>query len=173
MVPRTKWIERKFNFDFPAGLFPCILERLRGTPARLEEIINRLPPEILTKKPDNGWSIQENVGHLIEVEALHLGRLDDYDAGAEILAAADMKNVRTNDGDYNEQTIGSVFIGLREVRRELMTRLEAMSEAEASRVAQHPRLDVPMRVVDMAYFAAEHDDFHVAVITELARALKP
>ena len=81
MVPRTKWIDRRFNFSFPAGHFSSIIERLRGTPARLEEIIGRLPAELLTQKPDHGWSIQENVGHLIEVETLHVGRLDDYDAG--------------------------------------------------------------------------------------------
>lgn len=171
MVPRTRWIDRKFNFTFPVGHFSSIIERLRGTPARVEEIISKLPPEILTQKPERGWSIQENVGHLIKVEALHLKRLDDYDAGVEILTAADMRNIRTSDADYNAQTIGSVIIALREVRRDLLKRLEAMDEAQASRVALHPRLDVPMRVVDMAYFAAEHDDFHCSVITELMRIL--
>lgn len=171
MVPRTKWIDRKFNFNYPVGHFSSILERLRGTPARMEEIVNRLPDELLTQKPDHGWSIQENVGHLIEVETLHVGRLDDYDAGVEVLRPAEMKNIRTTEADYNSRTIGSIFIGFREVRGDFVKRLEAMNEAEAARVAQHPRLDVPMRVVDMAYFAAEHDDFHVAVITELARRL--
>ncbi len=37
-MQRTKWVERKFNFDFPVGLFPTILERLRGTSARLKEM---------------------------------------------------------------------------------------------------------------------------------------
>ncbi|UCD63066.1 MAG: DinB family protein [Candidatus Zixiibacteriota bacterium] len=168
MVTRTKWIDRKFNFDFPVGLFPCILGRLQGTAARLEEIIRSLPPDILTRQPEHGWSIQENVGHLIKVEELHTGRLDDYDAGAEVLRPADMKNTRTSDADYNSQDINSVLAQFRAVRQDLLSRLENMDEAEASRVAQHPRLDIPMRVVDMAYFVAEHDDFHVAVITELA-----
>ena len=33
--------------------------------------------------------------------------------------------------------------------------------------AWHPRLDRPMRVIDLAIFAAEHDDHHLARITEL------
>ena len=169
MVERTKWINRKFNFDLPVGWFPCLIERLRGTPARLEEIIKGLPPEILTKKPDHGWSIQENVGHLIKVEGLHHRRLDDYDAGAEVLVAADMKNVRTTKADYNAMDIKDVFAELRKVRGDLLARLEPMDEAAASRVAHHPRLDVPMRVCDMALFAAEHDDFHVAAVMELAK----
>ncbi len=172
MVTRTKWIERKFNFDFPVGVLPCIIERLRGTPARMEELISRLPADLLTKKPEHGWSIQENVGHLIKVEELHLGRLDDYDAGVEVLRAADMKNTRTSDADYNSKTIESVWIGFREVRRDFVDRLEAMDDAAAARSAQHPRLDTPMRVVDMAYFAAEHDDFHLAAITELGRKMR-
>lgn len=172
MVPSTRWIDRKFNFDFPVGHFPCIIERLRGTPARLEEIISKLPPELRTKKPEHGWSIQENVGHLIKVEELHVGRLDDYEAGAQVLRPADMQNVRTGEADFNAQRIESIFINFREVRKDFVERLEAMNEAEAARVAQHPRLDIPMRVCDMAFFAAEHDDFHVAAITHLARTLK-
>lgn len=172
MVTKTKWIERKFNFDFPIGVFPCILERLRGTPARMEELVSRLPAALLTKKPEHGWSIQENVGHLIKVEELHVGRLDDYDAGLKVLRAADMKNTRTSDADYNSQTVESVLIAFREARRDFVGRLVAMDDAAAARTAQHPRLNIPMRVVDMAYFAAEHDDFHLAVITELGRKLR-
>jgi hypothetical protein len=37
MISPTPWIERSFNFDFSAGLYPFLLERLRGTPARIEE----------------------------------------------------------------------------------------------------------------------------------------
>jgi hypothetical protein len=33
----------------------------------------------------------------------------------------------------------------------------------------HPRLQQPMRVVDMAFFVAEHDDHHLARMTQLAR----
>jgi len=172
MVTRTKWIERRFNFDFPVGVFPCILERLRGTPARMEELISRLPAGLLAKKPEQGWSIQENVGHLIKVEELHAGRLDDYDAGLKVLRAADMKNTRTSEADYNLQTIESVLIAFREARRDFVRRLDAMDDAAAARSAQHPRLDIPMRVVDMVYFAAEHDDFHLAAITELGRNLR-
>jgi uncharacterized damage-inducible protein DinB len=172
MVSRTKWIDRKFNFNFPVGHFPCIIERLRGTPARLEEIIKGLPAEMLTQKPDQGWSIQENIGHLIKVEELHVGRLGDYDSGVEVLRPADMKNVRTSKADYNAMPVDDIFKTFREVRGEFIDRLEAMDEAQAARVAHHPRLEVPMRVVDMALFAAEHDDYHVSVITELSRTLR-
>ncbi|MBO0912131.1 MAG: hypothetical protein J2P13_10085 [Acidobacteria bacterium] len=36
-----------------------------------------------------------------------------------------------------------------------------------SRTMLHPRLKQPMRLVDRLYFAAEHDDHHLAGIWEL------
>jgi hypothetical protein len=38
-------------------------------------------------------------------------------------------------------------------------------------VALHPRLKVNMRLVDMLYFQAEHDDYHLTRISELRRSL--
>ena len=64
MPNRVPWTERKFNFDFPADIFPELIERVRGTPARVEEIVRSIPPEILTKREGDTWSIQENIGHL-------------------------------------------------------------------------------------------------------------
>jgi hypothetical protein len=36
-------------------------------------------------------------------------------------------------------------------------------------VAIHPRLNKPMRLVDMLFFQAEHDDYHLARISDLIR----
>jgi hypothetical protein len=38
--------------------------------------------------------------------------------------------------------------------------------------ALHPRLKTPMRIIDLFLFVAEHDDHHLARITELARLIK-
>ena len=81
MIKRMFWFERKFETDLPAHLFPGVIERLRGTPARLEERVRGLTRDQLTRKPHDSWSIQENAGHLGDVEPLWLGRLDDFDAG--------------------------------------------------------------------------------------------
>lgn|GEM_PF-5393098 len=35
--------------------------------------------------------------------------------------------------------------------------------------ALHPRLGVPMRLIDLALFTVEHDDHHLAVISALRR----
>ena len=41
-MAKWRWIERKFNFGYPATKWPDLLERVRGTPARLEEIVRGL-----------------------------------------------------------------------------------------------------------------------------------
>ena len=72
MSERVAWTERTFNFDFPVGLYREFMERLRGTPARVEELIRSMPADRLTACPDQGWSIQQNVGHLLDLEPLAL-----------------------------------------------------------------------------------------------------
>ena len=171
MVELTKWIDRRFEFNFSVGVFPCIIERLRGTSARITELVRNIPEAGLTQRTDGKWSMQENVGHLIKVEELFDGRIDDYLAGNEILRPADMRNRRTFNADYNSQDIDTVIESFRTVRMNFIRRFEEQDEAIVSRSAQHPRLKIPMRLVDMAYFAAEHDDYHLAILTRLARDL--
>jgi len=166
------WVERRFAFDVPASLFPSLLERLRGTPARVEERVRGLAPEMLRRRDGEAWSIQEILGHLIQVEVLWHGRLDDYESGREVLRAADMEKRRTFDADYNSRDVKAILAGFRASRMQLVERLSALDEAGVERTARHPRLDVPMRVIDMVVFAAEHDDHHLARITELIRTFE-
>ena len=97
MVKRMRWVEREFVFNLPVGVFPCVVERLRGTPARLEELTRGLTREELTAKPGGLWSIQEQAGHLLDLDELHEGRLKDYARGLEVLRAADL--ARTFEGE--------------------------------------------------------------------------
>jgi RimJ/RimL family protein N-acetyltransferase/uncharacterized damage-inducible protein DinB len=167
IVQRQPWIERRFTFDLPPSLLPNVIERLRGTAARIEERLAGMSAEHLTRRHDDSWSIQENVGHLIEVETLWQGRLDDYDAGVTVLRPADMENQRTFAADYNGRDLNDVLCEFRTRRAKFVARLEQLDQTGAARSAHHPRLDRPMRVIDLALFAAEHDDHHLARITEL------
>ena len=170
MVTRSEWKTRKFNFDFPVGLFPCIIERLRGTPMRLEELVSSLSDEELNQKPDKGWSIQEQVGHLSQVDRLWEIRVEDFLAGKTELHPADLSGRHTDDADFGAQAIGDLLAKFRKVRAHLIERLEQFDDESASHSAHHERLDMQMRVVDLAYFAAEHDDNHLASIRELIRS---
>ena len=48
-----------------------------------------------------------------------------------------------------------------------MDRASALPSEVFGRTMLHPRLKQPMRLVDHLFFAAEHDDHHLAVIWEL------
>lgn len=167
---RMTWIERRFAFDFPVEHTPELLERLIGTPARLEERLAGLSPDVLKRRPDTGWSMQEHAGHLVEVEALFAGRLEDYAAGLSELRPADMSNRSTFAADFNARELTDIFVDFRCVRGDFLDHLTAMGPAAPALEARHPRLETPMRLCDMLFFLAEHDDYHLARIGELIAA---
>jgi hypothetical protein len=164
-----RWVDRSFDFGFPVETAPLLLERLRGTPARLEDRVCSLPRALLVRRDGAKWSIQEHAGHLVDVEMLFAGRLDDYDAGATRLRAADVSGQRTYAADHNRRELSTILSEFREARGNLVTRLETLDMAGCARTAIHPRLDRPMRVCDMMLFESEHDDFHLALVTGLIR----
>lgn len=172
MAARVKWTDRTFNFDFPAGIFPEMIERLRGTPARLEDRLKGLSTAVLTRSDEGRWSMQENAGHLLDLESLVAQRLDEYSAGADTLHAADMSNRKTYDAKHNDVAIDLILSSFRNQRLSTVDRLDNFDSEMFARTALHPRLGVPMRLVDMIFFQAEHDDYHLARISELIRLFR-
>lgn len=170
-MKEANWTDRQFKFDLPVEVFPSVIERVRGTPARLEEMVASYPSEILTIRDSDSWSIQEHVGHLYDLDELHEGRLDDFDSNAEALRAADMANKKTEAANHNAASIQDLMAQFRTARGHFVERLEQMNDEIATRSAMHPRLQRPMRVIDLAIFVAEHDDHHLAAITRLARII--
>ena len=77
-MPREIWVEKTFDFDFPVSESATLLEELAKAPARLAHLIGGVAEVDLVRREGKRWSIQENAGHLANVEALFLGRLDDY-----------------------------------------------------------------------------------------------
>ena len=162
-----KWIDRKFDFDFPASIYPDLIKRLETTPLRLETLVKEIPPDILTVQPSHKWSIQENVGHLLTVDGLFAGRLDDYAAGAAELRPAKVDGSRTDQAVYNSWQMSTILTDFRDTRVAYINRLKDFETDFFERESWHPRLQQPMRVCDMLYFQAEHDDYHLQKIKDL------
>ncbi len=169
MADLIPWFQRVFSFDLPAGMFPNVVERLRGTPARLEERLRPLPRDMLTRKEGATWSIQENAGHLLDLEPLWAARLEDFIQGREKLQVADLTNRKTHEAGHNASPLEKILSGFRAARADLVRKLERMEPAGFSRTALHPRLNTPMRLLDHLFFVAEHDDHHLARISLLMR----
>ncbi len=171
MVEQTLWFSRRFTFNAEPALFPNLIERLRGTPARLEERLRPLDRATLTARVGDHWSIQENAGHLLDLEPLWAQRLDDFERGAERLSTADLTNRRTADANHNAAELTDILSKFRHAREQFVGRLEAYDATFVAKSSLHPRLEQPMRVIDHVLFVAEHDDHHLATITGLVRAL--
>jgi uncharacterized damage-inducible protein DinB len=161
------WFDRTFEFTFPLELLPNLQARLRGTPARLEEVLRGQPGSSLVEKPEGKWSAQEHAGHLLDLESLWLARVGDYATASGQLTPADLKNRKTHEANHNARALEEILNDFRAARKKLLESVDRLDSSSFTRAIPHPRLKTPMRLVDHLYFAAEHDDHHLARIWEL------
>jgi uncharacterized damage-inducible protein DinB len=166
------WFERKFEFTFPVEQHVNLCVLLRGAPARLEEMLRGISRDVAVRKPygNEKWSAQEHAGHLLDLEPLWMARVDDYLAEAPQLTVADLSNRKTFEAHHNQRSIDDILAEFRSARLRLVSKAEKMDAAIFARGIIHPRLKIPMRLVDHLYFVAEHDDHHLAHIWSLIQA---
>lgn len=165
----TPWFKRTFPIITDKGQLPALIERLAGTPIRLEEKVLSFTDEFLVACTDDDWSIQEHAGHLLNLEGLWLTRLSDLLSSSAELSEADLMNYATYEAKYNEQAIEAILETFAEVRLQLVTLLRSISTEDLSKKSLHPRLKTPMTILDLVFFIAEHDDHHLAMIHWLSQ----
>lgn len=170
-MQQERWFNRSFNFTSDQNIFPSVIERLAGTPARLEEKIKSIPADMFTIRIDGTWTIKENVGHLSDLEPLWQGRLDDILNGQTELRPTDLQNTRTTEANHDAVSMEELLKSFRQIRKQTITLLEKVDEEQVFKSALHPRLKTPMTTMDLFLFVAEHDDHHLARITELVRLI--
>lgn len=170
MQPKL-WFTRKFNLVEEPDIFPCLIERLAGTPLRLKAKMEQVPKNFHTKKIDGEWSVQEHAGHLYDLEPLWYGRIEDILAGMKIMREADLTNRKTHEASHNDKPIEKILKSFQEERAKFVNRLSNITIEDAQKSALHPRLMQPMKLIDLAFFVAEHDDHHLAMITWIAKRL--
>ncbi len=163
------WFDRKFEFNLPPEMFAVEIERLRGTPARLEEKVANIPNDVLIQSEEKKWSVKQTIGHLIICFDLWEPRLVDFKNREKELHPADLNNTKSKETNFNVQSLDDLLKQFRAKQENLVLQFESFSDEDASLSAFHPRLQKPMRLIDLAYFIAEHDDHHLAIITDLIR----
>ena len=164
-MKRTLWLNRNFLSVTDNGLYLNILERVEGSPARLKEKLTLVKTDLnlITTK---GWSIKKETGHLADLEPLWYERAIQILEGKEILTAADMTNRKTYETDYDTFSIEDILHEF-EIQRNLLTEtLRNVKEEDLLKSSLHPRLNIPMKLIDLAFFVSEHDDHHLATITQ-------
>lgn len=163
-MTRTPWFERKFPAIEDNGLLPGILERLEGTPHRLRALLDGVEH---SGKADAGWSLAQELGHLDDLEPLWLQRAGDIVEGKSDLTTADLSNRKTHEADHDQWPLSELITRFEQKRLAFVSRLRGASDADLERAAKHPRLGTPMRLIDLAFFVAEHDDHHLVRLREL------
>lgn len=170
MINRQPWFERRFSFDLPVFAAPGIIERLRGTPARVSHRLSHLPHAQLIHQPEaHSWSIQENAGHLDDLETTWMVRVNDLAIGRNSMTVGDLENKRTFEARHNEHPLAGILARFAVARSELVGQLEGADEADWLMSAMNPQMQKPMRLLDLAFYIAEHDDHHLATMTYLLR----
>lgn len=172
MNEMAKWVERSFAVKPDPDLYPMIVERLAGAPARVEEKLDQIPDVHLTRKESDSWSILEHVGHLGDLEPLWLKRFHEFLDGAAELTAADMTNRKTGEAGHNNRAAAELAQSFRTARAGIVALLESLESADIVRTSLHPRLQQPMRLIDLCLFIAEHDDHHLVRIRRIWRGIE-
>ena len=166
-MTQSEWTSRTFNFDFPEGLFPVIISRLKGVYPRIVDLTQNCSDKILSLQINNKWSVKQQIGHLTDLEELHMARINDFKNNANILSAWDGTNKKTFEADHNNKNIKILLEEFKTVREHFIKVLLSFSDHELIKTALHPRLQKQMRIVDMAFFVAEHDDHHITKMWEI------
>lgn len=170
-MDRMAWTSRVFSFDLPESWLTNVLERLYGTPARLKIMLENVSEEEAGQCLNGAWSIKEHIGHLHDLEELHIGRIEDLHYRKEVLRAADMRNQKTEEAEHHKSTIDKLLKEFSSSRMILIDRIKELDEESQMFSSMHPRLKVKMRAIDVASFTADHDDHHLATIRSILNEL--
>jgi uncharacterized damage-inducible protein DinB len=163
----SKWFERKFDFSFGANEYPAIYQRLQQAPDALATILLNKPEHIIPHQPDGKWSVKEHVGHLSILEPLWRTRIRDIMEKKPVLTPTDLDNKSTSEAGFNKYDLTELLRKFAEERRETLSLLDSINVPAQNETSLHPRMQQPMRMIDILYFTMEHDDHHMAVIREL------
>ena len=163
-----KWFERKFDFDFGPDQYAAIYAQLKEAPDQLRAALDGLGEDVLVHQPEGGWSIKEHTGHLSIMEPIWRMRFQDIQDRKPVLTSADLSNRATTEGHFNAKGISVLLDQFLTERMTTLALLDTLNVLDESRTSLHPRLQQPMRMIDLAYFVAEHDEHHILRIQEIA-----
>jgi uncharacterized damage-inducible protein DinB len=163
----SKWFDREFDLGFGPEKYAAIYHRLKSAPQRLRQSANGLSESTLIDRPGGKWSIKEQAAHLSVMEPLWRVRFLDIRTRKPTLTVADLTNSATTDGGFNAVSMDELLRQFDTQRTETLQLLDSIDVLDTTCTSLHPRLKQPMRIIDLAYFVAEHDDHHITIIKEM------
>src|SRR5579871_1686262 len=147
-----KWFDRGFAFSFGTDKYAEIYRQLRSAPDRLRDVLAGLSESVLLYKPDGGWSIKEHAGHLSVLEPIWRVRFRDILEQKTVLTPADLTNRATTEANFNARPVARLAAEFAAERAATLVLLDGLDMRDEHKTSQHPRLQQPMRLIDLAYF---------------------
>jgi uncharacterized damage-inducible protein DinB len=169
MLRQTPWLERTFHFNYPLSHVLVIFSRLEGSLFRLQAILMNADDERCSYNKD-GWSVKEHLGHLYDLEEIWWKRLQDFLDRKTILSPADITNTKTKEAGHNDKSLEQLMQQFINERQRMLETIYTLDRLTLGFTAVHPRLNQEMRLIDLLFFVAEHDDHHITSISEILRA---
>ena len=127
-MKQTPWLDRNFDFKRDAGAWPVIVCRIQGTAPRLHALVSGLSDAHTSGQLEGKWSIKDHIGHLTDLEALWLGRLQDFNANLEVLRPADMSNAATHKADHSSVSLIRLLSDFETQRAQLVEALHQVTQ---------------------------------------------
>ncbi len=165
------WFEKKFDEDIPDDRFDDIYANVIKTPGRLREAIAGVDKAILTASLNEKWSIQENIGHLLDIEPLWIRRVNDIISELPVMRSADIKNLKTHFAEHNNNDAQTLINDLETSRNRWFPLLKDFNDEDRAKTSKHPRLEKPMNLLYLMHFISEHDEHHLATIHYLIETI--
>jgi len=166
-MKHTNWFDRLFPPVLDNGVLPCILERLEVTAPPCNWKLADFDDHGTGHSETGCWSIKKEIGHLFDLEPLWYARALQIIEGRPRLLEADLSNRKTHEAPHDQVETALLISLFAAERTKLMDVFRQATELELEKSSLHPRLETPMRLIDLAFFIAEHDDHHLAKITSL------
>jgi uncharacterized damage-inducible protein DinB len=164
----SKWFDRQFDFNLSNDEYALVYKRLQHSIDKLQQIVPGLSNDVLIYKPQGKWSIKEHTGHLSVLEPLWRERVVQIQQGKPVLTPADLENKATFEAGFNDWHITILLEKFTTERNQTLLLLDSIKEEDKIKTSLHPRLKQPMRIIDLAYFVAEHDEHHLKAIEEIS-----
>ena len=127
MSKHLKWTDRSFQFTFPVEVYPEMIERMRGTPARLEDRLKSLATNILTRRDGEALVDSGKRRTSADLESLVQQSIDEYLAGAKSSSCGRHVESQNPRSRSNELAMSIILSDFREQRMHLVDRLDNLN----------------------------------------------
>lgn len=141
------------------------LSSLEAFPTVLKQQIQPLSDGALRYKPAGEWSAIENVGHLIDVEALWMGRIRQMLAAEKPALAAPDVDELVRRQNYQHKDPANLLHTFSEMRAETVAFLRTLKPLHLERRGIHPTRG-EVSVADVFRILAGHDVLHTNQIAK-------